>query len=88
MTPRLLLRCIHILLLFFYAMEVSYIDINECCRCCMNFRGNEDLDNIFECFYKNFELQEILSLITGLSIGLDDGKAFFNVGMHPLMSSF
>lgn len=53
-------------------MEVSYVDINECCRCCMNFA--EQLDNIFECFYKNFELQEILSVISGLTISVDDGE--------------
>ncbi|KAG5669331.1 hypothetical protein PVAND_017219 [Polypedilum vanderplanki] len=52
-------------------MEVSYVEINDCCRCCMNF--TEDLDNIFECFYKNLELYEILSIITGLSFSLDDG---------------
>ncbi|XP_070501430.1 zinc finger protein ZFP2-like [Chironomus tepperi] len=52
-------------------MEVSYIEINECCRCCMNY--TDELDNIFECFYKELQLHEILSLITGLNIGLDDG---------------
>lgn len=53
-------------------MEVSYIEINECCRCCMNY--SEDLDNIFECFYKDLELFEILNLITGLNITQDDGE--------------
>jgi len=53
-------------------MEVSYIEINECCRCCMNYI--EELDNIFECFYKELQLHEILSLITGLSIAPDDGE--------------
>lgn len=61
-------------------MEVSYIEINDCCRCCMGYF--EELDNIFECFYKNLELFEILSLITGLNITQDDSKS----SKHPQKS--
>jgi hypothetical protein len=53
-------------------MEVSYIEISECCRCCMNF--TDQLDNIFECFYKNYELQKILEIVTELTISPDDGE--------------
>jgi hypothetical protein len=56
-------------------MEISFIEegYSFTCRCCLVL-SDIPMDSIFECSYEDVELQEILSIVSALSVFGEDGK--------------